>query len=455
MENNNSKDNNIYDVFISSKSEDYALAEKVYDFLSRNGLSVFLACKVLQKIGESEYAKSIDEALDHTRHMIVIATNVKNLESKWVQHEWSTFSNDLKSGYRTGNLLTILGDSIDKKQLPASLRHKQSFSFNSYCASILDYLPINKSLSEKAGVKTGNSTLNATETNISSIQKKDVNMDSDISISISDTETPIIVFIGPHSVGKTTILYRLIRHLIDCGYSINVERSFRPNSDTIFKKICDDFPSNINKNIAPSPTSVFETTLLDFRLHGIKVFQTIDTTGDLLSEVTPSQPQFPFSFQCLLNTPNPIIWLIVVDPFSYKLDEAYKKTISYIQTNRLRKDKFFIVLNKIETTNLLGNQYNVNPKELSSFVITHYPSLTQMFHKKTKISSIFSQYNCLFIPFQTGNYRENGLFVQSSDHFPSELFGNIIYQAKEYLPKLLFSKLSSIIRKRIPYSFSI
>ena len=39
-----------YDVFISSKSEDYPIAERVYDFLVANGLSVFLASKELEKI---------------------------------------------------------------------------------------------------------------------------------------------------------------------------------------------------------------------------------------------------------------------------------------------------------------------------------------------------------------------------------------------------------------------
>lgn len=129
-----------YDVFISSKSEDYHLAEEVYDFLTKNGLSVFIASAELQKIGEAQYAYAIDEALDESVHMIVVASSLSHIKSKWVRYEWSTFSNDIKSGYRTGNLLTILSGSIEMQSLPASLRHQQSFHFDTYKKGILDYL---------------------------------------------------------------------------------------------------------------------------------------------------------------------------------------------------------------------------------------------------------------------------------------------------------------------------
>ena len=34
------------------------------------------------------------------------------------KYEWSTFSNDLKSGYRVGNLMTILSSNIELRMLP-------------------------------------------------------------------------------------------------------------------------------------------------------------------------------------------------------------------------------------------------------------------------------------------------------------------------------------------------
>ena len=129
-----------YDVFISSKSEDYHLAEKVYDFLTAKGLSVFLASKILEKLGESEYASKIDEVLDNSTHLIVVSSKLDHINSKWVKYEWSLFSSDLKSGYRQGNLLTILSNSIELKNLPASLRHRQSFRLDAFQENIMGYL---------------------------------------------------------------------------------------------------------------------------------------------------------------------------------------------------------------------------------------------------------------------------------------------------------------------------
>ena len=129
-----------YDVFISSKSEDYHLAEKVYDFLTAKGLSVFLASKILEKLGESEYASKIDEVLDNSTHLIVVSSKLDYINSKWVKYEWSLFSSDLKSGYRQGNLLTILSNSIELKNLPASLRHRQSFRLDAFQENIMGYL---------------------------------------------------------------------------------------------------------------------------------------------------------------------------------------------------------------------------------------------------------------------------------------------------------------------------
>ena len=129
-----------YDVFISSKSQDNCLAEELYFFLKEKGLSVFVASKELDKIGEAQYADAIDAALDATKHMIVVASSVDNINSRWVHYEWSTFSNDLRSGFREGNLVTVL-KNVPISVLPPALRHQQSFLFESIRdGRLLNYL---------------------------------------------------------------------------------------------------------------------------------------------------------------------------------------------------------------------------------------------------------------------------------------------------------------------------
>lgn len=131
-----------YDVFISCKSDKYDLAEKVYDFLTANGLNVFFAKNILKKIGSSDYGDAIDVALEQSTHLIVFCTSASEVEkmtSPYVYYEWSSFNNEQRSGRKSGNLITILKDT-SVADLPFALRKVQSFSYDNFDNTILSYL---------------------------------------------------------------------------------------------------------------------------------------------------------------------------------------------------------------------------------------------------------------------------------------------------------------------------
>lgn len=128
-----------YDVFISCKSEDYPFAKKVYKYLKELNYNVFLADEELRKKGIAEYGKIIDEALDSTTHMIIIASKPEYIESSYVQSEWRIFIEEKRTGRKTGNIITII--NFDVSSLPISLRQFESFDFKHY-SEICAYLPI-------------------------------------------------------------------------------------------------------------------------------------------------------------------------------------------------------------------------------------------------------------------------------------------------------------------------
>lgn len=139
MATSNEANNQTYDVFISSKSEDYKSAQQICDYLIANNLSVFFADTELKKLGNADYSKVIDDALDCSKHMIVFGSKIEYIESEWVRYEWDTFFNEKKSGRKKGNILTVL-DGIAPKDLPLALRNVQSFTIDNYEDSILNYL---------------------------------------------------------------------------------------------------------------------------------------------------------------------------------------------------------------------------------------------------------------------------------------------------------------------------
>ena len=114
-----------YDMFISFKSEDESLAQKVYDFLKQNGKEPFFSKESLPQLGESEYEDAIYNALDHSKHLILIASNPEYFKTDWVSREWKYFNNKNRKSDKKGNIVIILpGEYVtDAEKLPPQLRY--------------------------------------------------------------------------------------------------------------------------------------------------------------------------------------------------------------------------------------------------------------------------------------------------------------------------------------------
>ncbi|MGM9693963.1 MAG: TIR domain-containing protein [Alloprevotella sp.] len=137
-----------YDVFISCKSEDYALGEPIYHFLNDHGIRTFLSSQELRKLSDAEYLNKISEALEYSYHLIVVGSSPENVESKWVKFEWTTFLNEILSGRKQGQIVTILSGMITE-QLPIQIRHYESFNFENYQNSLLNYMETPASLKRR------------------------------------------------------------------------------------------------------------------------------------------------------------------------------------------------------------------------------------------------------------------------------------------------------------------
>lgn len=115
-----------YDVFISFKSEDEDLARKVYDFLKQNGKETFFSKESLLQLGESEYEDAIYEALDNSKHLVLVASNPEYFKTDWVSREWKYFNNKNRKSEKKGNIVIILpGEYVtDTEKLPPQLRYE-------------------------------------------------------------------------------------------------------------------------------------------------------------------------------------------------------------------------------------------------------------------------------------------------------------------------------------------
>jgi len=114
-----------YDIFISYKSEDEQTAEWLHDELSGLGHRVFCSGRSLTRLGESNYARVIDEALERARVLIVLGTRPEHFDSGWVGYEWRSFLNEIRSGRKPNGQVVPFASGVSVAQLPLSLRSVQ------------------------------------------------------------------------------------------------------------------------------------------------------------------------------------------------------------------------------------------------------------------------------------------------------------------------------------------
>ena len=122
-----------YSVFISHKktdegnheTRDSLLAQTVFNAFVSRGVSAFLAQQEIPRVGETEYMRTIDRALDEVDILVVVSAVPEHLESRWVRYEWESFVNDILSGRKKNGRIFSYIDGFTADRLPRPLRLHQ------------------------------------------------------------------------------------------------------------------------------------------------------------------------------------------------------------------------------------------------------------------------------------------------------------------------------------------
>ena len=126
------------DVFISFKNSDFSgnktrdaeIARQLYEELTSRKIATFYSSATLLGLGQAVYKKSIDEALESTKVLVVVSTDIKFLESEWVKYEWESFHQDILSGMKKNAQIVPYFASFTREQTPRSLRDLQTFNID-------------------------------------------------------------------------------------------------------------------------------------------------------------------------------------------------------------------------------------------------------------------------------------------------------------------------------------
>lgn len=125
-----------YDAFISFKhsgrggglTPDADAARAAYEALTAAGVRTFFSPECLKHHGQGRFARSIEAALESAKFLVLVASCREHVDSRWVETEWDTFINDVRSGLKPDGDLVILncGD-LTPATLPLFLRRHSMF----------------------------------------------------------------------------------------------------------------------------------------------------------------------------------------------------------------------------------------------------------------------------------------------------------------------------------------
>lgn len=134
----------------------------------------------------------------------------------------------------------------------------------------------------------------------------------DIIVNIPDTVTPVVIFFGPSSSGKTMALLRMIRFFQSVmNFTVEAERVFRPSHDRHYKRMCDNLNTMVNEDYAPKNNDTISFMLVKiFDCAGNARLQILEAPGEHYFDETNPKATFPPYIQRFVhNMPNKKTWV--------------------------------------------------------------------------------------------------------------------------------------------------
>ena len=137
-----------YDVFISYKHENEDIARRIYSYCEMHHISPFLDFKTLPNLSKSEYEEAIMNALENSKHFIVVLTELSQLNSHWINLEMRVFEHEMSEGRKdNANFLFVVSDQVfeeiiasNKRCIPIQYRAFEIMQITDYREKLSNYL---------------------------------------------------------------------------------------------------------------------------------------------------------------------------------------------------------------------------------------------------------------------------------------------------------------------------
>lgn len=241
---------------------------------------------------------------------------------------------------------------------------------------------------------------------------RDVNK---ITVTIPDTETPIVVFFGSQASGKTLALLRMIRFLEGHSYSVVPEEIFRPQTDKHYVKMCSGLKDMAYSGYAPGGTDIISFMLVKVLDQvGNPVCQILEAPGEHYfnpEKKDSANLSFPTYINAIRTAPNRKVWVFFVEQ-GWGADQGernrYAQKICSMQSLISPKDKVVFLFNKADLKRATQYKPNGEPNVEVFFnaIKNQYPGIFEKYQNKGLAKMLFGAYNFKAICFSSGVFND-------------------------------------------------
>lgn len=248
-------------------------------------------------------------------------------------------------------------------------------------------------------------------------EQKDVN---NITVTIPDTQTPIVVLFGAPSSGKTMSLLRMIRYLEQNNYQVFPEELFRPHTDTVYSEVCSTLKDKVYSTYAPGGTDQIRFMLakvLDSM--GRPICQILEAPGEHYFNGSANL-NFPTYINAIRTSPNKKVWVFFVEQDwgdNQTERNMYAQKICSMQGLISPRDRVVFLINKVDKHR---HQFKRNGEPNKKIFLTNiqqqYPAIFTRYQNEGLGKLLFGAYNFKFVCFTSG------VFNKTLDDPPKEVW---------------------------------
>lgn len=256
---------------------------------------------------------------------------------------------------------------------------------------------------------------------------RDVNK---ISVTIPDTQTPIVIFFGSPASGKTLVLLRMIRFLETHHFQVVPEEIFRPKTDKHYIRMCAELKDLAYREYTPGATDIISFMLVKVLNEvGKPVCQILEAPGEHYFDGL-AQTNFPRYINAIRLSPNRKVWVFFVEQDwgnNQGIRNLYAQKICSMQSLLSPQDRVVFLFNKADKHR---EQYKPNgePNKEIFFanIRNQYPGIFSRYQNSGITKVLYGPYNFKVVCFTAGEFNLTGdgqeAWTPGEDRYCQELW---------------------------------